>query len=173
MTVRKIRIWPDPVLLQVSKPVEKFDNSLKSLVQDMIESMKDVGNSAGLAAPQIGVHLRLFIADIPSEQNEGNGTLGVEAFANPEFILKEGQFEWEEGCLSIPGERGRVKRAYRVIMRYQDLEGVFHEREAFDYLSGCFQHEADHLNGKLWIDYQSTLKKDLVRKKMLKLQASE
>lgn len=171
MTARRIHIWPSPVLTRVSEPVTRFDASLKILVQDMIDSMRDAGNSAGLAAPQIGVHLRIFIADIPPEQNEGNGTDGPEAFVNPEFLLKEGQFEWEEGCLSIPGERGRVKRAYRVIMRYQDLEGVFHEREAFDYLSGCFQHEADHLNGKLWIDYQSSLKKEFVRRKMLKLQA--
>src|SRR3989338_3106888 len=143
MAARRIYIWPDPVLLQVSQPVEKFDAALKALAQDLIDSMHYAGNSAGLAAPQIGVNLRMFIADIPPEHNEGNGTQGPEAFVNPEFILKEGQFEWEEGCLSIPGERGRVKRAYRVIMRYQDLESVTHEREAFDYLSGCFQHEVD------------------------------
>ncbi|MEI6806619.1 MAG: peptide deformylase [Myxococcaceae bacterium] len=172
MTARKILIWPDPALLQVSKPVEKIDASIKALVQDMIDTMEDVGNSAGLAAPQIGVPLRLFMANIPPDQNDGNGTDGCEAFINPEFLIKEGQFEWEEGCLSIPGERGRVKRAYRVIMRYLDLNGVSHEREAFDYLSGCFQHEADHLDGKLWIDYQSSLKKELVRKKMQKLRAA-
>jgi peptide deformylase len=172
MTVRNLLIWPDPKLTQVSQRVETFDASLKALVQDMIDTMEDVGNSAGLAAPQIGVPIRLFMANIPPEHNDGNGTDGHEVFINPEFILKEGQFEWEEGCLSLPGERGKVKRAYRVIMRYQDLEGTIHEREAFDYLSGCFQHEADHLDGKLWIDYQSSLKKDLVRKKMQKLRAT-
>lgn len=172
MTARTVLIWPDPALLKISKPVEKFDSSIRTLVQDMIDTMEEIGNSAGLAAPQIGVSIRLFIADIPPEQNEGNGTDGYEVFINPEFIHKEGKFEWEEGCLSIPGERGKVKRAYRVIMRYQDITGEFHEREAFDYLSGCFQHEADHLDGKLWIDYQSTLKKDLVRKKMQKIRAS-
>ncbi|MBH1988741.1 MAG: peptide deformylase [Myxococcaceae bacterium] len=172
MAVRKVLIWPDPALQKKSELVTEFDTSLKMLVQDMIQTMEAIGNSAGLAAPQIGVHKRLFIADIPPEHNDGNGTDGPELFINPEFILKEGQFEWEEGCLSIPGERGKVQRAYRVIMRYQDLEGNTHQREAFDYLSGCFQHEADHLDGKLWIDYQSSFKKELVRKKMLKLKAS-
>src|SRR3989338_3591203 len=172
MAVPKVHIWPDPVLSQVSKPVEHFDASLKALAQDLINSMNYHGNSAGLAAPQIGVPLRMFIVDIPPEHNDGNGTDGPEAFVNPEFLLKEGQFEWEEGCLSIPGERGRVKRAWGVVMKYQDLEGATHEREAFDYLSGCFQHETDHLNGKLWIDYQSALKREFVRKKMLKLQAN-
>lgn len=172
MTARNVLIWPDPVLTQVSKPVEKVDASIKALVKDMIDSMEKAGNSAGLAAPQIGVSLRVFVANIPPEHNDGNGTNGFEAFINPEFLLKEGEFEWEEGCLSIPGERGRVKRAYRVIMRYLDLEGISHEREALDYLSGCFQHETDHLNGKLWIDYQSSLKKELVRKKMQKLRTA-
>ncbi|MES2503464.1 MAG: peptide deformylase [Myxococcota bacterium] len=172
MTARRIRIWPDPELLQISKPVEKVDESIKALVQDMIDTMEEIGNSAGLAAPQIGVPLRIFMADIPPEHNDGNGTNGAEAFINPEFIFREGEFTWEEGCLSIPGERGKVKRSYRVVMRYLDINGVQQEREAFDYLSGCFQHEADHLDGKLWIDYQSSLKKDMVRKKMLKLQAN-
>ena len=169
MTARRVHIWPDPLLLKISKPVETVDDSIKTLVQDMIHTMEASGNAAGLAAVQIGVHLRVFVANIPPEHNDGNGTNGPEAFINPEFILKEGLFEWEEGCLSLPGERGKVKRAYRVIMRYLDINGEQQEREAFDYLSGCFQHEADHLDGKLWIDYQSSLKKELVRKKMLKL----
>ena len=172
MTARKVLIWPDPVLTQASKPVEKIDASIKALVQDLIDSMEYEGNSAGLAAPQIGVPLRVFVVNIPPEHNDGNGTDGFEAFINPEFILKEGQFEWEERCMSIPGESGRVKRAYRVIMRYTDIRGALQEREAFDYLGGCFQHESDHLDGKLWIDYQSSLKKELIRKKMQKLRAA-
>lgn len=172
MTARKVRIWPDPALLQVSKPIEAIDDSVRELFQDMVDTMEETGNAAGLAAPQIGVPLRIFVANIPPESNEGNGTNGFEAFINPEFILKEGEFEWEEGCLSIPGERGKVRRAYRVIMRYLDIQGQVQEREAFDYLSGCFQHEADHLDGKLWIDYQSSMKKEMVRKKMQKLRES-
>ncbi len=172
MTARTIRIWPDPCLLTVSTPIEKVDASVKELVQDLIDSMEVAGNAAGLAAPQIGINKRVFVANIPPEQNDGNGTDGYEAFINPEFIKKEGQFEWEEGCMSIPGERGKVKRAYKITMRFMDINGQMQEREAFDYLSGCLQHEADHLDGKLWIDYQSAMKKDMVRKKMQKLRES-
>ncbi|MBL4818963.1 MAG: peptide deformylase [Deltaproteobacteria bacterium] len=171
MTVRKVHIWPDPVLQSTSESVKQVDDSIRELVQDLIDTMEHVGNSAGLSGPQIGVSKRVFVVDIPAEHNDGNGTDGPEAFINPEIIEKEGQFEWDEGCLSIPEERGKVKRAIRVIMRYQDLNGETQEREAFDYLSGCFQHELDHLNGKLWVDYQSALKRDMIRKKMLKLKA--
>jgi peptide deformylase len=168
MSAKEILVWPDPALLKVSERVEKIDESIYALVEDLKATMEYEGNSAGLAAPQIGVHKRVFVVDIPPEDNDGNGTNGPEAFINPEFILKEGKLDWDESCMSIPGERGRVIRSNRVIMRYTDLEGKEREVEAFSYLAGCFQHENDHLDGKLWIDYQSNLKRNLVRKKMLK-----
>jgi peptide deformylase len=169
MIAKEILIWPDTNLSKTSASVDVIDDSIHNLVADLIATMKHEGNSAGLAAPQIGIHKRLFIVDIPPENNNGNGTLGPEVFINPEFILKEGIMHWEEGCMSIPNERGWVTRFSRVIMRYLDLDGMRQEREAFDYLAGCFQHEADHLDGKLWVDYQSPLKRNLIRKKMLKL----
>ncbi len=169
MTAKEVLIWPDPNLSKTSMPIEEVDESIRALASELIATMEYEGNSAGIAAPQIGIHKRIFIAHIPPSDNNGNGTNGPEAFINPEFILKEGDLHWEEGCLSIPGERGWVTRSSRVIMRYLDLNGEQQEKEAFDYLAGCFQHEADHLDGKLWIDYQSPLKRNLVRKKMLKL----
>ena len=168
MAARTILIWPDPNLLKVSEPIDVIDDSIHALVADLIDTM-GTEPSAGIAAPQIGVQKRLFVVDIPPSDNDGNGTNGPEAFINPEILTTEGSFEWQEGCLSIPGERGTVKRFEKVRMRYQNLKGETCEIDAFGYLSGCFQHELDHLNGKLWIDYQSRLKRDMVRKKMMKL----
>jgi len=168
MSAKEILIWPDPTLAKVSEKVEQFDESLHALAKDLIDTMIHEGNAAGLAAVQIGVLKRVFIADIPKEQNEGNGTDGPEAFVNPEFILKEGSLSWDESCLSIPEEYGPVKRSSRVIMKYQDLDGTHREIEGFDYLAGCLQHEFDHLEGKLWIDYQGPIKRSLIKKRMIK-----
>lgn len=168
MTIKPILIWPDPILKKTSEIVTDFGDDLQKLVKDISDTM-DTEPMAGLSAPQIGVSKRVFIIDIPPEHNEGNGTEGKEVFVNPEIFHKEGSFSWDEGCMSIPGYRGKVKRSYLVKMRYQNEKGEHKEREAFYYLGGCFQHELDHLNGILWVDYQSPLKKDFVKKKMLKL----
>lgn len=168
MAVKDIVIWPDPVLKKVAQPVSDFGPDLASLIRDLRDTM-EMEPMAGLAAPQIGISKRVFIIDIPPEHNEGNGTNGIEVFVNPEIFFKEGSFSWEEGCMSIPGFRGKVTRSYSVKMRYQNELGQYLEREAFYYLSGCFQHELDHLNGLLWIDYQGPLKKEFIKKKMLSL----
>jgi|SRR5580700_349630 peptide deformylase len=168
MAVKDILIWPDPVLKKRSEPVTDFGPELLSLINDIKDTM-DSDSMAGLSAPQIGINKRVFLVDIPPEHNEGNGTDGKETFINPEILTHEGSFIWEEGCMSVPGFRGKVKRSHRVIMRYQNESGAVLEREAFYYLAGCFQHEVDHLNGILWIDYQSALKRDFIKKKMLKL----
>jgi peptide deformylase len=168
MAIKDVLIWPDPILKQVSKPVTDFGPGLQELIQDLRDTMQSDA-MAGLSAPQIGVSERVFIVDIPPEHNDGNGTNGPEVFVNPEIIYKEGSFSWNEGCMSIPGFRGKVTRSYLVKMRYQNELGEHFEREAFYYLGGCFQHELDHLNGVLWVDYQSPMKKNLIRKKMLRL----
>lgn len=168
MAIKPILIWPDPLLKEVAQPVTDFGQELQNIIKDISDAM-DSEPMAGLSAPQIGILKRLFIIDIPPDHNEGNGTNGKEVFVNPEIFHKEGSFTWEEGCMSIPGFRGKVKRSYLVKMRYQNELGEHKEREAFYYLGGCFQHELDHLDGVLWIDYQSPLKKNFVRKKMLKL----
>jgi len=168
MAVKNILIWPDARLKEISKPIMDFDEELKNIIQDLSDTMDAYGPMAGLSAPQIGILKRVFIIDIPPEDNEGNGTNGKEVFINPEIIAKEGSFSWKEGCMSIPGFRGPVKRYYKVRLSYQDQNGIINERDAHYYLSGGFQHELDHLNGILWVDYQSPLKKNFIKKKMLK-----
>lgn len=169
MGAKEILIWPHPTLSKVSEPVSKVDDEIRALAQDLMDTMVYEGNAAGLAAPQIGVLKRVFIADIPKEHNDGNGTDGPQVFINPEFVLKEGTLQWDESCLSIPGEYGPVKRSHHVLMNYLDLDGNPQQIEGFDYLAGCLQHEFDHLEGKLWIDYQGSLKKNLVKRRMMKI----
>lgn len=169
MAVKNVLIWPDPILKKVAEPVKDFGPELQNIIADLFDTMNAYGPMAGLAAPQIGISKRIFAVDIPPEDNEGNGTKGKEVFINPEIYFKEGSFSWDEGCMSIPDLRGKVTRAYTVKMRYQNERGEHLDREAFYYLGGCFQHELDHLNGILWVDYQNALKKNLVKKKMLKL----
>lgn len=168
MAIKNILIWPDPILKQVSQPVTDFGEDLQKLVKDLRDTIETEA-MAGLSAPQIGVSRRVFVIDILPEHNEGNGTNGPEAFINPEIYYRDGSFSWDEGCMSIPGFRGKVTRSYTVRMRYQNELGEPQDREAFYYLGGCFQHELDHLNGILWVDYQSHMKKSLIRKKMLRL----
>lgn len=169
MALKPILIWPDPILKRVSEPVVDFAQELPSIIKDLTDCMEAFGPMAGLSAPQIGISKRVFIVDIAPEDNDGNGTNGREVFVNPEIIAKEGSFTWDEGCMSIPGLRGKVTRSYNITMRYQNEHGDTLEREAFYYLGGCFQHELDHLNGVLWVDYQNPLKRNMIKKKMLKL----
>lgn len=168
MAVKNIIIWPDKILEKKSLPVIDFDKKLENLVNDLLDTMTSEP-MAGLAAPQIGENLRVFVSDIDPKDNEGNGTDGAQVFINPEILKKEGEFSWEEGCMSIPGLKGPVTRAQKIVMRFQDISGNFHEKEAFYYLSGCFQHEIDHLDGILWVDYQKPFKKNFIKKKMQKL----
>lgn len=168
MAVKNILIWPDDELKKISQPIIAFDDELKSIIKDLSDTMDAHGPMAGLAAPQIGILKRVFIIDIPPQDNEGNGTDGKEVFINPSIISKEGSFTWTEGCMSIPGIRGEVTRYDNIVLHFQDEAGVFHERKAHYYLSGAFQHELDHLNGILWVDYQSPMKKKVIKNKMLK-----
>lgn len=168
MAVRNIVIWPDPILKSKAEPVTKFDDELKDLVQDLFHTM-DSEPMAGLAAPQIGISKRVFAVDINPEQNDGDGTDGKEVFINPEIYFKEGSFSWQEGCMSIPGFRGKVTRAQVVRIKYFNEEGEQIDRKATGYFSGCLQHELDHLNGIVWVDYQGPIKKNFIKKKMLKI----
>ena len=169
MTICKLLIWPDEKLLKISNKINLINNDVKSLVKDLIDTMKHEKNSAGIAAPQIGVNSCVFVININPDHNQGNGTNGYEVFINPKIIKKCGTFNWEEGCLSIPGESGVVTRFETISISYINLHGKTIEQEVDTYFSGCFQHELDHLNGKLWINYQSKLKQNLIKEKMLKL----
>ena len=152
--IREIRLYGDPVLRKKAQPVTEFDDDLKDLVADMFETMEDA-YGAGLAAPQIGVLERVYVVNLYGEADEEGERekLGQLALVNPEIISREGKQQTLEGCLSIPGLRfDGVDRADSVTVRYQDLEGEFHEITGSDYLAQALQHEQDHLEGILYFD---------------------
>jgi peptide deformylase len=159
MAIRKIIYLPDPRLRKVSTPVETFDETLHTLIDDMFETMY-AARGVGLAAPQIGINLRLSVVDVQGDKSEQL------VLANPEIIASEGHLEYQEGCLSVPGVYDTVHRAEKVTLRAQNKFGEFYEMTATGLLGECFQHEIDHLNGKLFIDLLSPLKRSMARKKL-------
>ena len=163
--IREIVKYPDPVLSNPAAPVTEFDSALKRLVQDMFESMY-AAQGIGLAAPQIGLSRRLTVIDISFKKNPDEKVVLI----NPEIIEEEGkQFE-EEGCLSLPDIREKVHRAARVKVRAQNERGEWFEIQGEELLARAFQHEIDHLNGVLFIDRISRLKRELALRKIRKMQ---
>lgn len=161
MTIRRILYLPDEKLRQVAKPVECFDEKLQELIEDMFETMYHA-KGVGLAAPQIGVGLRLSVVDTSQDKTQQL------VLVNPEIISSEGKKEYEEGCLSVPGAYDTVVRAEKVTVRAQDRQGKIFEMTAGGLLGECFQHEIDHLNGKLFIDLLSPLKRSIAKRKLEK-----
>jgi peptide deformylase len=155
----------DPVLEAVAKPVTEFDDKLKKLVEDMFESMYEA-HGVGLAAPQIGISLRLAVIDITFKEDPKAKLV----LANPEIIHTEGRHQSSEGCLSIPEFRENVTRPKTVTVRAQDVNGKWFEKTGEELLARAFLHETDHLNGKLYISHISALKRDLMKRKIKKLQ---
>ena len=159
MAVLKITEYPAKVLSQVGEPVTKFDGELRRLCEDMFETMYDDGG-VGLAAPQVGLALRLFVMDCD----------GIKLVAaNPEVINLEGEQAGEEGCLSVGKIHSPLKRAARATLRAQDLEGNWFERDATGLAARCFQHETDHCDGLLFIDHLSPLRRDMVKRRFQKM----
>ena len=156
--------YGNPVLEKPAEKVTVFDEELKKLVEDMFESMY-AARGVGLAAPQIGISLRLAVVDVSFKEDPDAKIVLV----NPEIIHKEGRHAQSEGCLSIPDFRENVTRAKIVTVRAQDLDGKVFERTGDDLLARAFQHETDHLNGKLYISHISALKRDLIKRKIRKL----
>ena len=156
--------WGDPVLDTPSQPVEKFDEELQTLVNDMFESMY-AAQGVGLAAPQIGINRRLAVIDVTNGKNPEAKIV----CANPEIIHTEGEQREEEGCLSVPGFRGNVLRPLYVTIRAQDATGKEFEMRGEGLLARAFCHEIDHLNGTLFITHLSILKRDLIKRKIRKL----
>ncbi|MDQ6973383.1 MAG: peptide deformylase [Mariprofundaceae bacterium] len=178
MTVRKILIYPDEVLLQIAKPVQNpCSDEIKALVQDMAETMYDAPG-VGLAAPQVGVSLRLAITDTDwrhgrydneDKEKEETPQKNLNVWINPEFIWRsDTQSTYEEGCLSVPEVYEDVERPDAVRLRWYDLDGIQHEKDFDGFEAVALQHEFDHLDGKLFVDYLSPLKRKMIRKKMLK-----
>ncbi len=167
MTIRVIRTYPDPVLRIKTARVEKIDNSLNQLIQDMIETMH-AAPGVGLAANQVGVSLQLAVIDLSSrEEDQQRHPLMV--MINPEILSLDGTVVEEEGCLSIPDYAEKTKRASKVRVRAQDRTGRFIEIAAEGLLAKALQHEIDHLNGILFIDRLSPLKKSIFKRRFKKL----
>lgn len=165
--VRDILIWPDPILKQKARPVAKVDDSIRTLVKDMFETMY-AAEGVGLAAPQVGVLHRVIVLDTTSSQPE----LKPIAMINPEIIAMEGKTTYTEGCLSIPGESEDVDRAAAVTVKFLDVDGQEQTLKCEGLLSIAVQHEADHLNGTVFVDHVSTLKRELIRGRMKRLKSS-
>jgi peptide deformylase len=144
MSVRKIRVLPDPVLRQKAKKISRIDKSIQHLIDDMIETMRAV-SGVGLAAPQIGVPLKIAVIEIPGEE--------VIVLVNPEIIKKEGERAIGEACLSVPGYQGEIKRSISVKVKAKDRQGREIRIKADDLLAQALEHEIDHLNGTLYIDH--------------------
>jgi len=167
MAIRTIRTFPDPILRGKTARVEKIDSSLDDLIRDMIETMH-AAPGVGLAANQVGVSLQLAVIDLSSrEASEQRFPLLV--IINPEILSLEGAVVEEEGCLSIPDFSEKVKRAAKVKVRAQDQAGKPFEIEADGLLAKALQHEIDHLNGLLFVDRLSPLKKNIFKRRVKKL----
>ncbi len=164
MAIRKIIHYPEPLLKQKSAPVTEFNDELKQLADDMAETMY-AAPGVGLAAPQVGVLQRLIVLDCSPKDAENDLIIAV----NPEVISGSGDSLEEEGCLSVPGYYASVKRYSEVTMRYQDTAGNVHERQADGLLAIGIQHEIDHLEGILFVDRLSPLKRSMFKKKYLKM----
>ncbi len=163
--VLRIVKYGDPVLEAKAEPISEFGTpELKQLVEDMFETMY-ANKGIGLAAPQVALSQRLTVID-PSAGEDPNARL---VLINPEILVKEGSQIGEEGCLSIPGFREDVKRAYKVRLRAQNVDGEFFETDGEELLARAMQHEIDHLNGVLFLSHLSILKRDLIRRKIRKL----
>ncbi|WP_417439868.1 peptide deformylase [Idiomarina abyssalis] len=160
MTVLK---YPDERLRKVAQPIDKVEDSIRSVIDDMFETMYEE-QGVGLAATQVDVHKRLFVADCSEDQNEPL------VFINPEITEAEGHFKNDEGCLSFPGVYAKVERAEKITVTALDKNGERFSRSAEGLLAICIQHEIDHLEGKLFVDYLSPLKRERIRKKLEKEQ---
>jgi len=155
--------FPDPRLRTVAKPVEKVDDELRKLIDDMFETMYACPG-IGLAATQVDVHQRLIVMDLSEDQTQPR------VFINPEITpLTDEVAPYEEGCLSVPGFYEKVQRPARVRIKALDRDGNTFEEEADELLATCIQHEIDHLDGKLFVDYVSRLKRDRIKKKLEKI----
>jgi peptide deformylase len=161
MALLEILHYPDNRLREPSRPVETVDDDIRRLADDMAETMY-ASQGVGLAAPQVDRHVRLITLDV----SEGRDDLHV--LINPEITAASGEQEGEEGCLSLPGVFEPVTRAATVQVRYRDRDGHEQEAELSDYAARAVQHELDHLEGKLFVDYLSRLKRNRVRKKLEK-----
>jgi len=165
MSLLKIVNYPVPVLLAVGKPVEEFDEKLKTFVSDMFETMY-AAKGVGLAAPQVAVSSRIFVMDCSSGEDEAQKIAAI----NPEVIYTEGEQTGDEGCLSFPGIYVPVTRNLRAILRAQDVDGNWFELNGAELTARCILHETDHCNGVVFLDRMTILKREMAKRKIKQLQ---
>ena len=166
--LRPVLQYPDPTLAKVSEPVAEINDEIRALAQDLLDTLTTVGG-VGIAAPQIGVLKRVVIIDVSQEKNDPDLPQDFRVFINPVVtVLDPKGHEENEGCLSVPDLRAKVKRPRRVALDALDLDGNPVHIEGEGYYGACMQHETDHLDGKLFIDYLSYLKRSLYDKKIRK-----
>jgi peptide deformylase len=166
MTQLSILRIPDPRLRKVARPVEAVDATVRRLADDMLETMY-AARGIGLAATQVNRDLRVLVLDVSEERN------APQVFINPEIVARDGKQTCEEGCLSVPGEYAEVERAERIRVSALDRDGEPFELDADGLLAVCIQHEIDHLDGKVFIDYLSPLKRRMIEKRLKKARMQE
>jgi peptide deformylase len=175
MSLREIITWPAPVLRQTAAPVAAVDDTVRRLMDDMLETMY-AAPGIGLAAPQIGVSQRVIVMDVSAREDEAGALTNRQPYqmANPRLLWQSEEVsEYEEGCLSLPGALGVVARPAAIRVEYVDYQGQPQTLEASGILATCIQHEIDHLDGKLFIDYLSPLKRRMIERKQSKRQRRE
>ena len=163
MAILNILKYPDPRLHTVAKPVDKVDDKVRKLIDDMAQTMYDAPG-IGLAATQVDAHRQIIVIDISEERND------LKVFINPRLTKSEGSAEHEEGCLSVPGVFDQVTRAEKITVQALDRDGNAFTLDARDLLGVCIQHEMDHLKGKVFVEYLSPLKQNRIRTRMKKAQ---
>ena len=163
MALLEILVYPDPRLRQKARPVAQVNDSIKQLVSDMAETMY-AASGIGLAAVQVNVNKRVIVIDLSNDQSD------LRVFINPSIVERDGEAEFEEGCLSVPEVYASVMRNEHIKVKALDTDGKSFELKTDGLLAVCIQHEIDHLDGKVFVDYLSRLKQDRIRKRMLKEQ---
>ena len=164
MATLPIRLYGDPILRRKAAPVAVIDDEIRRLAADMVETMFD-SNGVGLAAPQVGLSLRLLVADATHR----DGGAGPRVFINPEILESWDEWLYDEGCLSLPGLSAELVRPEAIRLRFQDETGAWHEEEFHELWSRVLQHEIDHLDGKLFVDRMSPMRRALLEKRLREL----
>lgn len=165
MSVQKILLYPHPLLKKLCRPVDALDPEIASLVQDLLDTMRAGPGSVGVAAPQIGVTLRVCVVDVSASRQGRENNHGLLVMINPEIVAREGAAIMREGCMSVPDYTGDVERATTITVRFTDRDGREREVAASGFEAVAIQHEMDHLDGVLFLDRIASLKTGLFRRK--------
>ncbi|HEY5974465.1 MAG TPA: peptide deformylase [Geobacteraceae bacterium] len=165
MPAQKILLYPHPLLKKLARPVAAIDDEILGLVNDLLDTMRDGPGSVGVAAPQIGVSLRVCVVDVSSNRHGRENNHGLLVLINPEIMDREGSAIMREGCMSVPDYTGDVERATRITVRFTDETGTSREVDASGFEAVALQHEMDHLDGVLFLDRIASLKTGLFRRK--------